>query len=205
MNRSQGSVRWLRMSMVMAAGLVAAACAKHEAAATAVAPAPALVSLPAGLKPTASVLDLMNLPIDQYANDLWGAVSSVSTAQGMKDIVPTTDDDWKLLRQKALVLQETANMLAVDGRPVAQPGQKMRAEGGAGELSPDQAQAEIAKNPAAFVAFAALFQSANGQVLDAIQARDVDKFQDAGGALQEACEECHKRFWYPNAEQPAAP
>jgi hypothetical protein len=30
----------------------------------------------------------------------------------------------------------------------------------------------------------------------------VDAYLNAGGALDEACEGCHKRFWYPNAPTP---
>jgi len=39
--------------------------------------------------------------------------------------------------------------------------------------------------------------------LKAVDSKDADALVEAGGAIYEACEQCHKRFWYPNA--PAAP
>jgi len=35
-----------------------------------------------------------------------------------------------------------------------------------------------------------------------VDARDLDAFTEAGGAIDEACEQCHKHFWYPDAPTP---
>jgi hypothetical protein len=34
--------------------------------------------------------------------------------------------------------------------------------------------------------------------VDAVDQRDVQKFSDLGGSLDEVCEACHKTFWYPD-------
>jgi len=200
---SAAVLHWFRAIVIAsAAATFGVGCTQQEAVSSA--EPTGAIQLPPGLKPAASLLDLMAFPIDQYANDLWGAVATVSTEEGSKDIAPTTDEDWNALRQKALVLMESANLLVIE-RPVAHPGQKLRAEGGPGDYTPQQAQDAITKEPAAFAAFAAALHGAAGQVLAAIDARDVDKFLDAGSVLQEACEACHKRFWYPDAQLPPAP
>lgn len=183
--------------------LMMAGCAKQES--TAPAAAPQTASLPAGLAPEASILDLMLDFVDPNADDLWASVATVSTRTGVEEHQPRTDAEWKLARRRALVLVESANLLVVAGRPVARPGQQLEEPGGAGDFTPAQAQAEIDRDRAGFTGFAALLQGASRKLLAAIDKRDVDGFLEAGGDLDEACENCHRRFWYPKAPQLSAP
>ena len=39
-------------------------------------------------------------------------------------------------------------------------------------------------------------------MLNAIDKQDPDAFLEAGGVLDEACEDCHRKFWYPNSPLP---
>jgi hypothetical protein len=194
----------LRLPVLGAAGVLAgvmllAGCAKQQGAA---APAPVLASkLPAGLTPEASVLDLMLEVIDPNADELWESVATISTRTGVEERHPRTDAEWKAVRRKALLLVEGANLLVVEGRPVARPGQKLE-ETAEGDLTPEQAQLEIDKDRASFVSFAAAMQTSSRKLLGAIDKRDTELFLEAGGELDEACEACHMRFWYPNAPRP---
>jgi hypothetical protein len=194
----------LRLTMLGVAGAAAGAmllagCAKQESTAVA---APVLAAkLPAGLTPEASVLDMMLEVIDPNADELWESVATVSTRTGVEERHPRTDAEWKAVRRKALLLIEGANLLVVEGRPVAHPGQKLE-ETGEGDLTPEQAQLEIDKDRASFVSFAGALQTASRKMLGAIEKRDTDMFLEAGGELDEACEACHTRFWYPNAPKP---
>jgi cytochrome c556 len=52
------------------------------------------------------------------------------------------------------------------------------------------------------VAFAHALQDAAGSALAAIDKRDANALLEAGGDLDEACESCHKRFWYPGSPTP---
>lgn len=158
--------------------------------------------LPMGLQNTASVLDLMLHPIDTHADELWEAVATVSTLEGVKDVHPESDEEWAELRQKAILLADTASLLVTEGRRVGHPGQKVEGPGESTDLTPEQAQAEIDKDPAAFAAFAAAMQGAARGLIDAIDKRSVDDYLTAGSQLQEACEGCHRRFWYPNSPLP---
>jgi hypothetical protein len=189
-------------AFVLLGGLLLAGCAKQQAAAP-VAAAPVLAAtLPAGLAPEASILDLMLDFVDPNADDLWNSVATVSTPTGVEDHHPRTDEEWKQVRRKALVLTEAANLLVTAGRPVAHPGQQLAEPGGKGDYTPAEAQAEIDKDRGAFVGFAGAMQNASRQLLGAIDKRDVDAFLEAGGALDEACEACHRQFWYPNSPLP---
>ena len=72
-----------------------------------------------------------------------------------------------------------------------------------GDETPAEAQAAIDKDRAAFVVFATALQAVGGEFLAAIDKRDLEAFTTAGGTLNEVCEACHKRFWYPEALTPA--
>jgi len=180
--------------------LVLAGCARTEQAASS---EPALsASLPGGLQPEASVLDLMLDFVDPNADELWESVAVVSTRTGVEERQPHTDAEWKVVRRKALVLIESANLLVVEGRQVAHPGQNLEQPGGEGDYTPAQAQAEIDKDRASFVGFARALQIASGEMLKAIDKQDTNAFLEAGGTLDEACEGCHRKFWYPNSPVP---
>ena len=203
MSNTKRSVRAI-ISLVMASTLVfAAGCSKPpEPADPAQSAATYTASLPAGMKTSASILDLMIEPIDTHADALWETVATVSTIEGTRDVHPETDEEWAELRRKAHVLMEASNLLVLDGRRVAHPGQKIEGPGESTDYTPEQAQAEIEKDPATFTAFAAAMQNATGQIVAAIDSRSVEEYLTAGSALQEACEGCHRRFWYPNSPLP---
>jgi hypothetical protein len=59
-------------------------------------------------------------------------------------------------------------------------------------------QNRLAANPAALTAFALSTRTVALQLVEAVDRRDVQKFTDLGGSLDEVCEACHKTFWYPN-------
>lgn len=203
MNTPVVPLRRLLASMV-AGAITLGGCARtaeppRQPASTAEA---ATASLPAGFKPAASILDLMLEPIDTHADALWEAVATVSTVDGTRDVHPQTDEEWAELRRKAIVLMEAGNLLVIEGRRVAHPGQKIEGPGESTDYTPEQAQAEIDKEPAAFTAFAAAMHGAAGQLVAAIDARNVEDYLSAGSNLQEACEACHRRFWYPESALP---
>jgi cytochrome c556 len=152
-----------------------------------------------------SILDLMRDPIASNAEALWNAVGTVSTETGSKDLAPSTDAEWAAVRLKATTLMEAADQLVTPGRVMAHPDQKLKDPAGPGDFTPAQAQAALEKDRAAFAAFAAALKAAGGSIVAAIDKRDVEAYQSAGGTLDEVCEACHKRFWYPEAPTPPAP
>lgn len=157
---------------------------------------------PSPLKPVASVIDLMAGQIDPAADFLWESVSTVSTTKGIEERHPRTDAEWAAVRLKALAVIEGANLLMMDGRVVGHPGQKLSEPGGQGDYTPEQSQAAVAADRATFVAYAEALRGAAELMLAAIEKRDVDGMLQHGGELDEACEQCHVKFWYPNAPKP---
>jgi cytochrome c556 len=95
-----------------------------------------------------------------------------------------------------------ANLLLMEGRKVAHPGQQLEEPGSGTDFTPAQSQAAIDADRASFVAFSHALQDAAGMALTAIEKRDADALLEAGGHLDEACEACHRRFWYPDSPLP---
>ncbi len=188
------SMNVVRLSVVMGASAmlaVLAGCSKKEAAA------------PAAPEPAAkSILDLMHDPIASNADLLWNAVGTVSTETGTKDLAPSTDAEWAALRKQALAIAEAAKLLPMEGRVVAHPDQKLKDPPGEGDLTPAQAQAAIEKDRPAFAAFAVLLENSATAFVAAIDKKDLEAYATACGTLDEVCEACHTRYWYPNAPKP---
>ena len=191
------SRRWIALLPILVIGLVS--CGGSPTAEKA---APAETKPVPDLRPVASVLDLMLGQIDPAADALWESVATISGPKGVEERQPRTDKEWAEVRYKALMVIEGANMLMVEGRQVAHPGQQLEEPGGATDYTPAQAQVEIDKDRGSFVAFAHALQDAAGMALTAIEKRDAEALLEAGGHLDEACEGCHKRFWYPNSPTP---
>ncbi len=185
---------------IFGALLVLAGCARTQE--SAVAQTSLAATLPGGLQPEASILDLMLDFIDPNADEMWESVAVISTSTGVEEHHPRTDAEWKAVRRKALTVIEAANLLVIEGRPVARPGQQLEEPGGEGDFTPSQAQAEIDKDRVSFVGFSRALQVAADGMLKAIDNKDPEAFLEAGGVLDEACEGCHRKFWYPNAPVP---
>jgi hypothetical protein len=59
-------------------------------------------------------------------------------------------------------------------------------------------QERLIANPSALAAFAKSARTVALQLVKAVDKRDLQKFSELGGSLDEVCEACHKTFWYPN-------
>lgn len=180
------------------------ACQQSETSSTASAePVSEKVMPPAAPKAspfilTASIQDLMTDIVDPSADYLWDSVVYIGDANGTEQHQPRTDADWLAVKRKAITLMEATNLLMMPGRRVVAAGEHMQDEGLEGNLTAAQIQKLIDDDPASFAAFAHALNTAAGQSLQAIKKHDVDALLEAGGTLDEACEACHLKYWYPN-------
>jgi hypothetical protein len=143
-----------------------------------------------------SVAEIMDSMVMSAAGALWDAVGVDVSAQGQVEKKPETDEQWAQLRAAAVTLAEAANALIVPGRhaaPVGAPAPD--ADSG---LAPAEIEALLAKQRPAWVAHAQVLRVTAMQSLAAVDARDIDKISEVGGAIDEACEGCHLQFWYPD-------
>jgi hypothetical protein len=183
------------VTVLVAAAAALVACTPKPAA-QAQAPAAAATA-----KPVASVLDLMLGLIDPNADALWESVATISTEKGIEERQPRTPEEWQKARFQALAVIEGANLLLTEGRRVAHPGQALD-ETAEGDLTPEQSQAAITADRATYVAYALALRDSAELMLKAIENRNPEAMLETGGTLDEMCEQCHVKFWYPNAPKP---
>jgi hypothetical protein len=149
------------------------------------------------LKPVVSVKELMRDMLDPIADNIFDAVKVVSTKEGTVETVPKTDQDWEKIRIGAVTLAEGVYLLKIP-RPFAPPGDLNNSTGpDAVELAPAEIQAKVEKDPVEWNARIEALRNVGLEVLDIVKRKDVNELWDAGQNLDEACENCHRSYWYP--------
>lgn len=174
--------------------LFVASCKSSEPAADK--PAASASAEAAPYRPTSTIKDLMDSEVDPSADYIWDAVATVITEKGIDERFPKTAKEWAEIRRKAVTLVEATNLLIMPGRMVAHPGEKSDNPGI--ELAPEEINAILEKDRGTFVKHALALNDAAMNVLKAIDAKDKEKILDGGAAIDEACESCHKIYWYPD-------
>jgi hypothetical protein len=149
---------------------------------------------------TATVRDLMDSVIEPSAEFIWQSVETIVSAKGVEERMPRTDEEWREVRRRAITLLEATNLLLIPGRRVAKPGEK--AEDPNVELAPEQIQDMIDKDRASWIQFAHALHEATMESFKAIEAKDAEQLLDVSSAIDEACENCHLKYWYPNDVRP---
>ncbi len=145
---------------------------------------------------SATLQELMDSMVDPAANQLWNAVSFRADASGTHEIKPTTTEEWHQLRRAAIVIVESANLMAVPGRRVA-VGSTTQA---GADLDVSAIQKRVATRHEELMGFAAGMRDIGGKLVTAADQKNLAALDELGGELDTICEACHKSFWYP--EQP---
>jgi hypothetical protein len=149
------------------------------------------------LKPVVSVKELMRDMLDPASDNIFDAVGTVVTGKGRVEKGPKTDADWEKIRIGAVTLAEGVYLLKIP-RPFAPPGDENNSTGpDAAELSPAQITAKVEADPVEWNARIEALRNVGLQTLDIVKRKDVEELWDAGLNLDEACENCHKSYWYP--------
>ena len=145
---------------------------------------------------TGTVKDIMDSMVDPGSDVLWDSVETVVSAKGTEEKMPRTDEEWKNVRNHAMMLLEATNLLKMPGRHVAKPGEK--AEDPKVELAPEEIEKMINADRASWVKFANGLHDATMESFKAIEKRDVEGLLNTGDGIDQACENCHLKYWYPN-------
>ena len=153
-------------------------------------------------RPTSTLKDLMAYVVDPTADTLWATVSIVNDAKGTVAKAPKTDEEWAAVRGYAIQLIEASNLLQIPGRAMARPGEKPHYPGI--ELEFDEIGRLIESDRAAWNTLAHGLHDKSTALLKPIDAHDAEGFRDASETLYDACENCHKRYWFPPKSPPAS-
>lgn len=187
---------------VFTALLVAAACSSSKAAATtdpprAAAPSAGSPQLWGDMKPVVSVKELMRDMIDPLADNIFDAIAIINDGKKTVEHLPTTDEDWARIRIGAVAMAEGAYLLKVR-RPFAPPGDENNSQGpDAVELSPAAITAKVEKDPVEWNARIEALRNVGLEVLDIVNRKAATELWDASEDLDQACEACHRSYWYP--------
>jgi hypothetical protein len=148
------------------------------------------------VRPSETIKKIMDSMINPNAEALWDSVASCVTLKHVQENSPRNDVDWKELRRRASKLMLAVHLLAVPGRPVAEPGDQSRNP--SIELSPENIDALINEDRRAWRTLVHRLQTSTTLVMNAINERNVTELRSANDALNVACEQCHQKYWYPN-------
>lgn len=118
-------------------------------------------------QPTGDVLHLMHWVLDPAADKVWDSAGEIITAEGIRDLRPTTDEGWLAVEQSATVVAETGNLLLMPGYA--------RDDGDWRELSLALIDAGLRAKAAA-------------------AAQDADQLFEDGGHLYRVCVSCHSVY-----------
>lgn len=132
-------------------------------------PTPVATAAPSGPEylVVADVKQTMNWILDPSSDVIWGAVGTIITQEGQKELVPETDEQWTAIRDAAAMVAESGNLLLMPGRARDQGDWAKHAH----DLT-KAAQAAIA----------------------AAEAKDKDSLFTAGGDIYLVCTACHEQY-----------
>ena len=187
--------------IIAIAGLLAA-CSKAPPDSTPEAGAPAPSA--AAIKTVAGVQDIMNYMVDPAADFLWESVSTTETAEGIEEKQPRTDEEWREVHKHAILLTEGANLLLID-RHVVGEGRNLEDHGTPGNLTAAESEEAIRKDRQTYQTFALALRDVGEAFVAAADNRDPKAIVDAGDTMDQVCEGCHLKFWYPGQKIPAFP
>lgn len=115
----------------------------------------------------ADTKQMMSWILDPSSDVIWGAVGTIVTEEGEKDLRPETDEQWTAIRDAAAMIAESGNLLLMPGRA--------RDQG-------DWAKHAHDLTKAAQVA------------MTAAEAKDTESLFTAGGDIYLVCTACHQQY-----------
>jgi hypothetical protein len=179
---------------VLTTGILLIAAAAGPAACGAPASAPAYDL-------SASIEDIMIGVMEPSADAIFQSVAVVSSAAGVENRAPQTDEQWARVEHAALTLAEAANLIRMPGRAVVRGSGNPPETAAIPELTPAEIRQRIDADRERWDRLAAALNVEARRALQFARDRSVAGLFDVGGPIDEACENCHVVYWFPNAPQ----
>lgn len=142
----------------------------------------------------ASLSEIMATIVMPSAEVLWNAVAIDVSAAGIELTAPETEEDWQRIRTSAEGLAAVTDKLLNEDLPVSNAAP---VEAPPGELSAQQIASLRKENWQAWAAHVYVLHEVAESAMKMIDAKDAEGLSEIGGSLDEACENCHLQFWYP--------
>ena len=122
---------------------------------------------PVPFTPVADTKLLMQSVVDPNADIVWEAVKIISTKDGDQDIRPKTDAEWVAVRNAAVTVAESGNLLMMVPR---------------------------AKNGGEWMQRAQEMIRAGEEAMRAADSKNAEKLFTVGGDLYDSCSNCHRKY-----------
>jgi hypothetical protein len=127
-------------------------------------------------KPVSDVKEVMTSIVDPAADVLWDSVGTVISEEGVKEWYPRTDEEWAVVRQSAVTLMESGNLLMMGNR---------------------------ARDQDLWMEMSRGLVDAGAEALKAVDSKDPDAVFAVGETVYVACDRCHERYWIdPSGRRP---
>lgn len=115
----------------------------------------------------ADVKQLMISVVEPAAEVYWDAVGTIIDKNGIEEFAPSTTEEWQEVRNAAMVIAESGNLLMMESR----------IQGGVEWIALSRALIEVGR-----------------QALEAAEAEDAAAVFDAGAEVYYACSNCHVTY-----------
>ena len=146
----------------------------------------------------ADVHDLMKNVVAVQTQVIWDVSNEAQDDQGNPDASKMTAADWnKIVDAAGKVKQASQTLVRADHVIAAAPGVKIEGEGNEGVAGAKQVQAALDKDPAEFRTRSQALVTSMDQIIAAAKAKNAAKVFEVSGTLDQVCEDCHQKFWYP--------
>lgn len=117
--------------------------------------------------PVATVKQIMAAITGPSASVIYGAVSTTVTATGITEVAPQNDEEWAAIGNSAAALGESANLLMTDSRAI---------------------------DKGDWIKFSQQLVVTSKMALKAANEKSVDGILEAGGPINETCDNCHAKY-----------
>lgn len=117
--------------------------------------------------PVANVKQIMAAITGPSAGVIYGAVSTTVTAAGITEVAPQNDEEWAAIGNSAAALAESANLLMTDSRAV---------------------------DKGDWITLSQQLVDASKAAIKAADEKSTSGILDAGGPINETCDNCHEKY-----------
>ena len=153
--------------------------------------------------PAPNLHELMKNVVAIQTQVIWDVGNNAQDDKGNPDASKMKAADWSHVTTAAGKVKDAAQKLATASHVMAAaPGQKIDGEGGTtGAFGAKEVQKAIDANPQVFKAFATQLGASMDELIAASKAKNAQKLFDVSGRLDQECEGCHMKFWYPDEKR----
>jgi len=160
-------MRTITMATLLCACLLQTACGNQAPAEP-----PEAVGDAASFDTSIDTRQLMSWLIDPSSKVVFGAVATIVTDKGEENIQPRTDEEWNTVRNNAVTVLESGNLLMIEGR------------------ARNSQITDIADWNAKSRAMSAAARTA----IEATDVKDPEALFAASGDIYQACTDCHAKY-----------